>query len=564
VLAARIDRLPADERQLLQASAVVGKDVPYALLQAIARREEAALRVGLTHLQATGFLYEARLFPDLEYTFKHALTHEVAYASLLPDDRRTLHGRVVETIETLHRSRLVEQQERLAYHALRAEMWDKAFTYFRGAGAKAVARSAYPESLAYFEQALVAVRHLPESRDLLEQAVDFRVDLRRTLFVLGQLDQSWRYLNEAEALARKLGDQRRLGWVSSELAHHFWQIGRWREALPFAERAGAIGKDLHELPLRVVADFHLGQVYLAAGEYRRAAELFQENVEVLPGTLRRESFGMSCFQAPTSWAVSWVGSSWRCSGAYLATCLAALGRFDEAIGYGEEAVRLSEELDHTFSMIVGYWCLGDSHRLRGEFDTAIHLLQRALALCIDRNLPVLTPRITCCLGSAYAHGGRLAEALTMLQQTARDIEAVGERVFQSMLVAHLGEAMLLVDRGAEAAVLAQQALTLARERGERGHEARCLHLLGDITSSSDPPDAREAEDRYRGALALADELGMRPLAAHCRRGLGRLYRRTGRPDQAEEHLLAATAMFRAMGMGAPVMEQERDVAEGNA
>jgi tetratricopeptide (TPR) repeat protein len=352
--------------------------------------------------------------------------------------------------------------------------------------------------------------------------------------------------------------------VWSELAHHFWQIGRWREALPFAERAREIGKDLHELPLQVVADFHLGQVYLAAGEYRRAAESFQENVEVLPAALRRESLGMSWFQGPTSWVASWVESCWRCSRAYLAACLAALGRFDEAIGDCEEAVRLSEELDHTFSMIVGYWCLADSHRLRGEFDTAILLLERALTLCIDRNLPVLTPRIRCCLGSAYAHGGRLADALAMLQQTARDIEAGGERFFQSMLVAHLGEAMLLVGRRADAAVLAEQALAFACERAERGQEARCLRLLGDIASSSDPPDAPVAEDRYRGALALADELGMRPLAAHCRQGLGRLYRRAGRPDQAEEHLMAAAAMFRTLGMGAQVMEQDRDIAEGNA
>ena len=220
VLAARIDRLPPGDKALLQTASVVGKDVPLALLQAIAELAEDELHAAIGRLQAAEFLYEAGLFPDLEYTFKHALTHEVTYGSLLQDRRRTLHGQIVETIERLYPDRLAEHVERLAHHAFRGEAWEKAVTYLRQAGAKAFARSSNREALAYFEQALTALTHLPETRETREQAIDVRFDLRNALFPLAEFGRIEGYLREAEALARTLGDQRRLGWVSAYMSGH--------------------------------------------------------------------------------------------------------------------------------------------------------------------------------------------------------------------------------------------------------------------------------------------------------------------------------------------------------
>ena len=162
VLAARIDRLPPEEKQLLQTAAVIGTEVSLPLLQAIAELPEETLHRGLAHLQAAEFLYETRLFPEREYTFKHALTHEVAYGSLLQERRQALHARIVEALEGLMGTGVAEQVERLAHHALRGEVWDKALAYCRQAGEKAMARSAYREAVGYFEQALSALPHLPE------------------------------------------------------------------------------------------------------------------------------------------------------------------------------------------------------------------------------------------------------------------------------------------------------------------------------------------------------------------------------------------------------------------
>jgi class 3 adenylate cyclase len=154
ILSARIDRLPPEEKRLLQAAAVIGVDVPFSLLEAIAEQPDEDLQRGLAHLQSAEFLYQTRLFPDVEYTFKHGLTYEVAYGSLLHERRRALHARIVEVIEALFSERLTEQVERLAHHAVRSEIWEKAVRYLSQAGARALDRSAHREAATYFEQAL--------------------------------------------------------------------------------------------------------------------------------------------------------------------------------------------------------------------------------------------------------------------------------------------------------------------------------------------------------------------------------------------------------------------------
>ena len=218
VLAARIDRLPPEEKRLLQAAAVIGTNVPFLLLQALGEIPEATLHGALTHLQAAEFLYETRLFPELEYTFKHALTHQVTYESLLQERRRSLHARIVEALEALAGERVAEQVKRLAHHALRGEVWDKALMYFRQAGEKAMLWSAYREAVGSLEQALSALPHLPERRDTHEQAIDLRFALRSALLPAGDSGRILACVREAEALAA--ASTTLIGWDRSRSICH--------------------------------------------------------------------------------------------------------------------------------------------------------------------------------------------------------------------------------------------------------------------------------------------------------------------------------------------------------
>jgi predicted ATPase len=196
-------------------------------LQTVADLPEAVLHRGLAHLQAAEFLYETRLFPEPEYTFKHALTHEVAYGSLLQERRRALHTRIVVALEALARDLVAEPVERLAHHALRGEVWDKAVDYLRQALGRAMARSAHHEAVACAEQALTALDHIAESREKFEQAIDLRFALRHALWPFGAMGRILDVLHEAEQLAEALGDPRRMslaGSVANLLFREFWGL----------------------------------------------------------------------------------------------------------------------------------------------------------------------------------------------------------------------------------------------------------------------------------------------------------------------------------------------------
>ena len=536
ILAARIDRLASEDKRLLQAASVIGKDVPFGLLQAIAELSEEALRRGLGQLQTAEFLYEARLFPDLEYTFKHALTYEVAYGSLLNDRRRALHARIVDTIEGLYADRLTEQVDRLAHHAFRGEVWNKAVTHLRQAGAKAFARSANREAVTCFEQALGALKHLPETRETIEQGIDLRFDLRTSLFPLGEMEKILEHLQEAERLAKIHDDRRRLGWVAVYMAHFSQVTGDFRRARESAQAAHTIGDTLEDFALQVGAKFYLGWSTLALSDHREAESHLRSVVALLEGDRCRERCNLTGLPAVMArWLLAW--------------CLAARGEFDEGIALGKEGIRIAEELDHAYSLICACWGPADAYRIKGDFEDAIRLGERAVALCHEWNIPVLLHLSRGLLGEPYTRSGRIAEGLALLEETLTTIESI--RVggtFEANFRLSLGEAYVHAGRLDQASLAAERTLARARERGHRSSEAYALRLLGEIASHPDSLDAEAAEGHYRQALSLADELEMRPLVAHCHLGLGRLYRRTGKRQESQEHLTTATAMLRGMDM----------------
>lgn len=536
ILAARIDRLAPEDKRLLQAASVIGKDVPFTLLQAIADEGEDRLRQGLGQLQASEFLYEARLFPDLEYTFKHALTHDVSYHSLLHDRRCGLHQRIMQAIEQLAPERLTENLERLAHHAFHGEVWDKAPTYLRQAGAKAFARSANREAVTHFEQALAALSHLPASRATIEQAIDLRFDLRASLFALMDLKKALGYIREAERLARTIDDQHRLVRVSVLTSHHLLLSGDANEARSLSQSAHAIAESLGDLPIKVVTNLYCGATCIAVGELGQAKEHLEKTLQLLPGALRRERFALHSFPAALV-------------GHYLSWALAELGEFDAAIARGRDAVQVAEDVDHAYSIAVAHWGLAYALIQRGEVDAAIRLLERTLALCRDWTIPILLQISTGLHGIALARSGKVVGGIATLQEARRSVmEGMGTGNYHTLHVLWLGEAYALGLQYKDAMEAAGQALELSRQFNHTGFEGWALRLLGEIELQSEPHQFANAEDYLRQALALSQKLGMRPLAARCYADLARLYRRSDRNTEAEAHFLTATQMYGEMGM----------------
>jgi tetratricopeptide (TPR) repeat protein len=531
VLAARIDRLPPEEKRLLQTAAVIGTEVPLPLLQAIADLPEAALHRGLAHLQAAEFLYETRLFPEQEYTFKHALIHEVAYNSLLLERRRGLHARLVEALEALAPERVAEQVEHLAHHALRGELWDKAVTFCQQAGARANDRAAFRQAVATFEQALQALVHLSEDGDTRVLAFEIRLALGDPLRALAEHGRWLALLGEAEALARELGDRVRLGRVLADMTIVLGITGDHDSAMAAGRQAVALADEMSENALQALASYNLAQTYVAIGNFGQAAELLRRSIEAAD----RES-------GPLSTDLRIGGRAW------LARILGALGDFAEGQRYGEEALRLATMEGRGITPVIAHSRLGLLYLTKGDLEHAIRVLDQGLALCRTSGNRTWLRLIAAALGHAYALQGRLVEGRALLEEATGEDIRTGGRMGLAYRVVWLSEVWRLVGRGEEAWRYARQALDLAQQLKERGNEALALHQLGIVQAHADPPDAVQAEAHYQQALALAEALGMRPLVAHCHLGLGRLYSQTSRGEQARVALAAAIDLYRSMDM----------------
>jgi tetratricopeptide (TPR) repeat protein len=385
------------------------------------------------------------------------------------------------------------------------------------------------------EQALVALRHLPESRATQEQAIDLRLGLRGALLELGELRQMLAHLREAATLAEALGDQPRRGRVAAFMCRSLREMGDHDGAVEAGQHALAVAETLGDVAPQVMAQQFLGVAYHALGDHWRALGVLRRNVEALAGALSRESFGLVGYPAVNSRA-------------WFIRCLAELGAFPEGVAYGEEAGRIAEAVEHPISRIVAYLGVGFFALRQRNLCRAIAVLERGLELCRVWNSRVWFPEATAALGCAYAGAGRVPEAMPLLEQAEQRGDAMGTMGGQALRVSYVSEAYLRAGRLKEAGQRARRALTLARAHKERGYQAWSLRLLGEIAAQQAPVESEPAAQHYRQALTLADELGMRPLVAHCHRGLGALYSRTGQSEQASAELSTAIDMYRDMEM----------------
>ena len=532
IIGRQLARLGDVARDLVDQASVIGHEVDFELLHRVSGLGEEAVARGVEELIRRHVLHSVGDRLD----FYHDRVREVAYEQILMPRRKALHRRVAEGIEAVHAGDLQEYELALGRHFLDGEVWEKAILYLRRAGKGALERFAKREAVACFERALTALAHLPQDQSTLEQGFEIRLELRPALNQLGEMRRVLELLREAEALARQLEGDCRRGRVRAFMSVAHFVLGEVDEAVAAASDAREIAERVQDPKLRLLATNVLEQAISPRGEFERIVELAIENLAILPARWLDESFGRF---APTS----------IYDRVYLVRSLAELGRFGQAARYAAEAIELAEPSQNAYAIGMAYWASGVLWLTRGDWVRARSAIEHGTAALETADAVLTLPGAIASGAWVLAQLGEAEEAVRRLREAENVLQTVESRqiVANSIRAYHaLGRAQLLLDRSADARRAADRGLAYSRSRP--ADAAHALHLRGDVAMHPDAFDPESAEADYREAMVLATSFGMRPLVAHCHLGLGKLDRRTGKREEAREHITTATTMYREMGM----------------
>jgi predicted ATPase len=534
-LVARLDRL-ASVKDVAQIGAAIGREFSHELIAAVSGVGQTDLDTALERLTASGLVSRRGTPPDATYAFKHALVQDAAYATMVKSRRRQLHESVAQVLVEQFPALAESQPEVVARHFTGATLASEAIVYWVKAAQLAQARWANREAVEFFEQALQLLEARPESREKLEQAFEIQLELRTVLNRLGEARAILERVREAERLAERLNDDHRRAQVCVFMTHIQSRLGDMDEALASGTRALEIAERLGDPRLRTSATTYLAQTHFFRGEHERVVALATDNLAGLSAEPVPEDFGL-------------VIPPWVADRSYLILSLAELGRFTEAAEPEAQAIRLATLTRNAFSIGWAHLAASWVRLARGDWAQARPLFEHATEVLRAGNVVTLFSASAYFSSWGLAQLGEVSEALSRLREGEQFLQRqaaggyIGDRGWSYLL---LGRAALVLGRRDDARRLADGALESSPR--QPGFAAHAMHLLGEVVTHPNRFDAESGEAHYRKALALAEPRGMRPLVAHCHLGLGKLYRRTGKRQQAQEHVATATTMYRDMGM----------------
>jgi class 3 adenylate cyclase/tetratricopeptide (TPR) repeat protein len=534
LLAARLDKM-AEAKPLLQTGAVLGRQFTLTDLHAVAACSEDELRSMVDRSLGSGLLLQAEPGNDSMLMFKHALVQDAAYASLLNSEKRRLHAAVLAHLEQKDRSATDGGAALLASHAERGEVWDKAAHYLIGSLSQAIRSSANHEAIALYDRALKVLDRLPPDAST-TLAVDARVHAYSPLLALGEIDRLVAVMSEADALARALGDKRRLAATTSQLAGALWLAGKHEAGLRSAEQAIRLADELDDFVLRLSARFNRANLLHAIGALREAADLYTAILDSLGGELELTRFG-------------WPGIPSILARGLLTWSLVLLGEFDRARQTKDRAMKLVDRIRDPYSTVYAY--IGEGLYQSGVGHTQGEIAAFEAAYRITQQADIVLPIVTAWLGAAYAQGGRPRDALVLLMEAERK----GAYRFGGLYNAihhymALAQAHLAVGALPAARTAIGRAQEIAEQAGELAHVASVFRIRGRIEAADPAFGGQAAGACYQRAIDIARPLGLRPLIAHSLVGLAEACETAGEGAMAATHREQARILFDELGLKA--------------
>ena len=532
VIMARVDLLPEQAKGLLQKGSVAGREFSHRLIKKVAELAEEELLSYLSVLKDSELLYERGIYPESNYVFKHALTQEVAYNSLLLNRKREIHQQIGEALEQIYPERIDEFSEMLAYHSLQGKDWQRAYKYSREAGLKVFSHSAYEEAQRYFEDGLAALKKLPSEKIRIEQEIDLRFHMRSALVPLGRHEEWSEWVRGAELLAREIHDDARLSNALNLLSSLHWMKGQTPKAITLGTQALELAEKTGDIAYQITTMLHMGIYFFTIGDYPKQIKFHQEVRKRLTGAEAFQQHGLASF--PGAWSRS-----------HLVLGMAELGKFDKIEKIGNEALEIAEQVENVFTLVLTYSFLGMAYLRLGKVESALRLLEKGHNLCRLSKIPFGHPYAAGSLGYAYLLANEPRRALTVLEEGTKpsNLES-GVWIVHPLTV--LADAYRAVGDIALATETVSRALKLANEGEERGFEAWTMLVMAGINDAAERLE--EAQQWYQRALKQASNLSMHPLVAHCHKGLANSYLRLGNENEAQLENKIALEIYRSLGM----------------
>ncbi len=520
IIMARIDRLEESHKSTLQFASVIGRDFNYKLLKELMEVGEE-LQDYLTKLKSLELVYERSLFPDPEYRFKHTLTQEVAYNSVLIRRRKELHGKIGEIMEDLYGDKLEENYELLAYHYGRSPRDEKAVDYLVLAGDKSAKIYSPEDAIAYYEEALKKLDNLPDTRSNKEKRVDIFIKQARVMRLMGRFKEYIKTLEKHLPIVEELGDKNRLAEYYFKMGFYYSVMGELSDSIKYLANSIKLAQVTKNERIIGLASARQGYNYWYKGEFKKGIPIIKKGIKIL------EKLGDDY----------WLARSFQPLGA----CYWQLGDWDNSINCMQKLLKKSEELSDNNLMVLANWSAALPHLEKGEWDIAIKYCEKSLEMSPP---PVFAAFATGFLGTAYYRSGQLKKGIDCMEKAIQQSKSFGLKQQEAICTVSLAEAYLSIGERERAQETIKSALDISTKAGFKHIEAMALRVSGEIYGSS---NFHKAKKHIEDSITIFRKIGAKNELAKSYFSLGRLYKEKGEKTKAKKYVTQALTIFEKLG-----------------
>jgi class 3 adenylate cyclase/tetratricopeptide (TPR) repeat protein len=536
IISARMDRLEDNLKRTMQVASVIGRDFAFRILQTITGMKEE-IKSHLLNLQGLEFIYEKSLFPELEYIFKHALTQEVAYNSLLIKRRKEIHEKIGKAIEQIYQDRLEEFYEILAYHYVKSDNAEKAYQYLKLSGEKATRNFANWEAFGFYKESISVLNQLPETEENKKEKLEVLGVIPIPMAILGFPEDSLSILLQAEQLATELGDEKKLATLYSRLGHYYSiKVGDPIAGIQYVERCFTQAEKIQDIGLMGTSACDLCSAYINAGEFINIIDMAPKVIALLEETQRTSDFFGARFNVYSALC------------AFFGFSLGMIGNFKKGKAFCEKGLCSSSEVNDLYGLGWIEFCYGvifqcerDGKGMIEHFQNSIDYLEKAQAFMILGHAWVN-------LGHGYFLIEELETALKLIKKGMKIQKDHKIPVYESAHYCHLAEVYFASGDLSNAHSCMKAALKLSQKNKEKWIQGWSRVLLGRILWKRDPSQNDKAQDFILRGIKILEALNLNPYLAPGYLFIGEFYNNAKQRSKALENLKKAEEMFQEMGI----------------